>query len=143
MTMVLFTAVAIVREKERGNSGAVDQYANQDAGADAGQDLPLHPDRLDSVGAECWGWAGTFFQVPIRGSLIHVLAAASVFIAANLSLGLLSLDCRSDPVSGDADGLLHLVALYSDLGLYVSLSMACQQPLRISRRFCRSPISID
>jgi ABC-2 type transport system permease protein len=33
------------------------------------------------------GWY--FFQVPIRGSLVHVLAAALVFIAANLSLGLL------------------------------------------------------
>jgi ABC-type Na+ efflux pump permease subunit len=65
------------------------------------------------------GWY--FFEVPIRGSLIHVLAAALVFIAANLSLGLLVSTVAATQSQGNADGFLLFFTFYSDLGLYVSL----------------------
>ena len=88
MTMVLFTAVAIVREKERGNLELLINTPIKTPELMLGKIFPYILIGLIQLALILsLGWY--FFQVPIRGSLIHVLAAAMVFIAANLSLGLL------------------------------------------------------
>lgn len=88
MTMVLFTAVAIVREKERGNLELLINTPIKTPELMLGKILPYILIGLIQLALILTlGWY--FFEVPIRGSLLHVLAAAMVFIAANLSLGLL------------------------------------------------------
>lgn len=88
MTMVLFTAVAIVREKERGNLELLINTPIKTPELMLGKIFPYILIGLIQLALIlALGWY--FFQVPIRGSLVHVLAAALVFIAANLSLGLL------------------------------------------------------
>ena len=88
MTMVLFTAVAIVREKERGNLELLINTPIKTPELMLGKIIPYVLIGLIQLTIILTlGWY--FFQVPIRGSLLHVLAAALVFIAANLSLGLL------------------------------------------------------
>jgi ABC-2 type transport system permease protein len=88
MTMVLFTAVAIVREKERGNLELLINTPIKTPELMLGKILPYILIGLIQLALIlALGWY--FFQVPIRGSLIHVLVASLIFIAANLSLGLL------------------------------------------------------
>lgn len=88
MTMVLFTAVAIVREKERGNLELLINTPIKTPELMLGKIFPyILIGLIQLTLILTLGWY--FFQVPIRGSLVHVLEAALVFIAANLSLGLL------------------------------------------------------
>ncbi len=88
MTMVLFTAVAIVREKERGNMELLINTPVKTSELMLGKIIPyILIGLLQLVIIFTLGWY--FFQVPIRGSELHVLIAALVFIATNLSLGLL------------------------------------------------------
>ncbi len=88
MTMVLFTAVAIVREKEHGNLELLINTPIKTPELMLGKIVPyILIGLIQLVLILGLGWY--FFQVPIHGSLIHVLAVALVFIAANLSLGLL------------------------------------------------------
>ncbi len=88
MTMVLFTAVAIVREKERGNLELLINTPIKTPELMLGKIFPyILIGLIQLVLILSLGWY--FFEVPIRGSLTHVLLAALVFIAANLSLGLL------------------------------------------------------
>lgn len=88
LTMVLFTAVAIVRERERGNMELLITTPVSSAELMIGKVLPyialglLQTTVVVALGA----W---IFAVPIRGSLIDVYLAALLLIAANLSLGLL------------------------------------------------------
>lgn len=88
MTMVLFTAVAIVREKERGNMELLINTPVKTSELMLGKIVPyILIGLLQLVIIFTLGWV--FFQVPIRGSELQVLIAALVFIATNLSLGLL------------------------------------------------------
>jgi ABC-2 type transport system permease protein len=88
MTMVLFTAVAIVREKERGNMELLINTPVHTTELMLGKIFPyILIGLIQLVIIFALGWY--FFQVPIRGSYLHVLIAALVFIATNLALGLL------------------------------------------------------
>ena len=88
LTMVLFTAVAIVRERERGNMELLITTPVSRAELMIGKVLPyialglLQTTVIVALGL----W---IFAVPIRGSLFDVYLAALLLIAANLSLGLL------------------------------------------------------
>ena len=87
LTMVLFTAVAIVRERERGNLELLIT-------------TPVRP--LELMAGKIWPYiligliqvtivlvtGELLFQVPIRGSLWDLYLAALLFIAASLGLGL-------------------------------------------------------
>lgn len=87
MTMVLFTAVAIVREKERGNMELLINTPIKTIELMLGKIMPyIMIGLLQLTIILSLGWV--FFNVPIRGSLLDVLIAALVFIATNLSLGL-------------------------------------------------------
>ncbi|MEX2469760.1 MAG: ABC transporter permease, partial [Pseudohongiellaceae bacterium] len=88
MTMVLFTAVAIVREKERGNLELLINTPVRTTELMLGKICPyILIGLVQLVLILALGWY--FFQVPIRGSYLDVLAASLLFIATNLSLGLL------------------------------------------------------
>jgi ABC-2 type transport system permease protein len=88
LTMVLFTAVAIVRERERGNMELLITTPVRSAELMLGKVLPYVVLGLLQTTVVLWLGAWVF-KVPIRGSLIDVYLAAGLLIVANLSLGLL------------------------------------------------------
>nr|WP_295378708.1 ABC transporter permease [Pseudoxanthomonas sp.] len=88
MTMVLFTGVAIVRERERGNMELLIATPVSSAELMIGKVLPYIGIGLiqTSVVLALGMW---LFEVPLNGSVWHVYVAAILLIAANLTLGLL------------------------------------------------------
>ncbi len=88
MTMIMFTAMAIVRERERGNLELLITTPVSSAELMIGKVLPYIAVGLiqTSVVLLLGAWV---FDVPIRGALVQVYAAAMLLIVANLSLGLL------------------------------------------------------
>lgn len=87
MTMVLFTAVAIVRERERGNLEFLINTPVQSGELMVGKVLPYILIGLVQVSLILTlGWA--LFDVPVKGALLDVYLAALAFITANLMLGL-------------------------------------------------------
>lgn len=87
MTMMLFTAVAIVRERERGNLELLINTPVSSAELMIGKVLPyvfIGLVQLAIILAVGW----LLFGVPVRGSVIDLYLAALLFIAANLALGL-------------------------------------------------------
>ena len=88
MTMVLFTAVAIVRERERGNLELLITTPVHPIELMVGKVIPYIGIGLVQV-TVVLALGVLIFRVPIRGSLLDVYAAALVFIIASLSLGVL------------------------------------------------------
>lgn len=88
MTMVLFTAVAIVREKERGNLELLINTPVRTPELMLGKIAPYVVIGLLQV-TIILSLGRLLFQVPVRGAYLDVLYAALLFIATNLSLGLL------------------------------------------------------
>ncbi|MGN7725899.1 ABC transporter permease [Luteimonas sp. 22616] len=88
MTMVLFTAVAIVRERERGNMELLIATPLSRSELMIGKVLPYIAIGLlqTTVVLALGMW---LFDVPVRGSVLDVYVAASLLIVANLTLGLL------------------------------------------------------
>jgi ABC-2 type transport system permease protein len=88
MTMVIFTAAAIVRERERGNLELLITTPIRPGELMAGKLLPyvfiglIQTTLVLVVGS-------LIFDVPVNGGLLHLYAAAALFIAATLTLGLL------------------------------------------------------
>jgi len=88
MTMVLFTAVAIVRERERGNLELLINTPVSRAELMLGKVFPYILIGLVQVTLILL-LAHLLFRVPMNGTPIDLYLAALVFIAANLCLGLL------------------------------------------------------
>lgn len=88
MTMMLFTAVAIVRERERGNLELLINTPVSSAELMIGKVLPYVAIGLLQL-AIILGFGRLLFDVPVRGSIVDLYIAGSAFIAANLALGLL------------------------------------------------------
>jgi ABC-2 type transport system permease protein len=88
MTMMLFTAVAIVRERERGNLELLINTPVSSAELMIGKVTPYVAIGLLQL-AIILGFGQLLFNVPIRGSMVDLYVAGSAFIAANLALGLL------------------------------------------------------
>ena len=88
MTMVLFTAIAIVRERERGNMELLIATPLTSAELMIGKVLPYVVIGLvqTSVILALGTW---LFDVPVRGSVLDVYLASGLLILANLALGLL------------------------------------------------------
>ena len=87
MTMMLFTSVAIVRERERGNLELLINTPITNAELMIGKLLPYIAIGLLQVAiiALVGRW---LFAVPLLGSVVDLYLAATLFIAANLALGL-------------------------------------------------------
>lgn len=87
MTMTLFTAVAIVRERERGNLELLITTPVRTPELMVGKIVPyvligmLQVTIILTIGV-------LLFDVPVRGALADVYAASLVFVAATLGLGL-------------------------------------------------------
>ncbi|GAA3932360.1 ABC transporter permease [Luteimonas lutimaris] len=88
MTMVLFTAVAIVRERERGNMELLIATPLSRSELMIGKVLPYIAIGLlqTTVVLALGMW---LFQVPVRGGVLDVYIASMLLIVANLTLGLL------------------------------------------------------
>ena len=88
MTMVMFTAVAIVRERERGNMELLIATPLTRSELMVGKVLPYAAIGLlqTSLVLLLGLW---LFDVPVRGSVMDVYLAAMLLITANLALGLL------------------------------------------------------
>ncbi|MBP6799414.1 MAG: ABC transporter permease [Luteimonas sp.] len=88
MTMVLFTGVAIVRERERGNMELLIATPVSSAELMIGKVAPYVVIGLvqTTVVLALGMW---LFRVPIAGSLLDVYLAAMLLILANLAMGLL------------------------------------------------------
>jgi ABC-2 type transport system permease protein len=87
LTMMLFTAVAIVRERERGNLELLINTPVSSAELMIGKVIPYIIIGMVQL-ALILVVGDILFQVPMRGSIFELYLAAGVFIAANLSLGL-------------------------------------------------------
>jgi ABC-2 type transport system permease protein len=88
MTMVLFTGIAIVRERERGNMELLIATPLTSSELMLGKVVPYVVIGLvqTTVILALGRW---LFDVPIRGSLLDIYLAALLLIASNLTLGLL------------------------------------------------------
>ena len=88
MTMVMFTAMAIVRERERGNLELLITTPVSSAELMIGKVLPyIGVGLIQTTVVLLLGVS--VFDVPVRGALLDVYAAAMLLIVANLALGLL------------------------------------------------------
>lgn len=88
MTMVLFTGVSIVRERERGNMELLIATPVTSAELMIGKVLPYVA--IGLVQTTLVLLLGLWlFQVPVRGSVLDVYLAAILLVCANLTLGLL------------------------------------------------------
>ena len=88
LTMVLFTAIAIVRERERGNLELLITTPVQSAELMVGKILPYVAIGYVQISL-ILGLGVLLFDLPIRGSLLDLYAASSAFVVASLTLGLL------------------------------------------------------
>jgi ABC-2 type transport system permease protein len=86
--MMLFTAVAIVRERERGNLELLINTPLSSTELMVGKVAPYIVIGLVQL-ALILGVGQLLFDVPVRGSITDLYIAGSAFIAANLALGLL------------------------------------------------------
>ena len=87
MTMLIFTAVAVVRERERGNLELLINTPVTSFELMVGKVIPYIAIGLVQLAVILIA-GDLLFQVPVRGSIIDLYLAASLFIAANLALGL-------------------------------------------------------
>jgi ABC-2 type transport system permease protein len=88
MTLVLFTAIALVRERERGNLEMLIATPVSPWELTLGKVLPFVAIGLVQV-TIVLGLGAILWNVPVRGSLLELYLVALVFIVASLSLGIL------------------------------------------------------
>jgi len=88
MTMILFTATAIVREKERGNLELLITTPVRSFELMIGKIIPyILIGLIQMVIILALGYL--VFDVPINGSLLNIVSATLLFISASLTLGLI------------------------------------------------------
>lgn len=87
LTMVLFTAMAIVRERERGNLELLIATPVQRGELMLGKILPYVVIGIIQMTIILL-MGMLLFKVPVRGSIVDLYLAASLFITATLTLGL-------------------------------------------------------
>lgn len=87
LTMMLFTAVSIVREREHGNLELLINTPVSTPVLMVGKIIPYILIGLIQL-ALILAVGSFLFDVPVRGSILDLYLAAALFIAANLALGL-------------------------------------------------------
>ena len=141
MTMVIFTAIALVRERERGNLELLITTPVRSVELMIGKLAPyvvvglIQTTLILSTGV-------LLFDVPINGQHVAALCRREPVHRRDPGPGARDLDRRPDPVPGHAARLLHHAALDSALRLPVSLRRHAAGRRNGSRRCCRSRISI-
>lgn len=89
MTMVMFTAIAIVRERERGTLEMLITTPVRTVELMVGKIVPCIGVGLVQISI-ILTLGVVLFHVPIRGSLVHLYLVGLAFIVANLTMGLLN-----------------------------------------------------
>ncbi len=87
LTMMMFTAVSVVREREHGNLELLINTPVSTTQLMVGKVVPYIVIGLVQL-ALILAVGKLLFNIPIRGSIFELYVAASFFIAANLALGL-------------------------------------------------------
>jgi ABC-2 type transport system permease protein len=87
MTMMIFTAVAVVRERERGNLELLINTPVTAAELMVGKVIPYIVIGLIQLVVILLA-GDLLFDVPVRGSIVDLFLASAVYVAANLTLGL-------------------------------------------------------
>ena len=87
LTMVLFTAIAVVRERERGTLEMLITTPVKTPELMVGKIIPYVAIGLIQVSIILLA-GSLLFDVPLRGSLVELYLAAGLFIVATLALGL-------------------------------------------------------
>lgn len=87
LTMMMFTAVSVVREREHGNLELLINTPVTTTQLMVGKVAPYVIIGLIQL-ALILAVGNLLFDIPVRGSIIELYIAATFFIAANLSLGL-------------------------------------------------------
>jgi len=88
LTMVLFTAVAIVRERERGNLELLINTPVRTSELMVGKVVPYMLVGLIQVSV-ILGLGWLLFEVPVRGSLLDLYVGGFLFVSSTLTMGLL------------------------------------------------------
>ena len=138
MTMMLMTALAIVRERERGTFEFLIATPVRRTEVMIGKILPYLGVGFVQV-ALVLALGVLLFAVPIRGSLVDLAIGTAPFLAAMLAMGLRRVRGRPLAVPGDAALVLLLPALDAALGLHVPVRRDARGWPKGSARCCRSP----
>ncbi len=139
MTMLIYTALSVTREIERGTMETLLAMPVQPIEIMLGKILPYVV-----VGAVQMAIvlivATLLFHVPIVGSLVTLIPLTLLFIIANLVDRLHILDHRQQSAAGDPDDLLLLPAEHAAVRLSVSVSRHAGLGAISRLESCRSPI---
>ena len=136
MTMVMITALAITRERERGTMENLLSMPAHPAEVLVGKIIPYILVGYVQVGLILVA-ATVLFHVPMVGSLALLLAVALVFIAANLAMGITFSTRGQKPAPGRADGVLLLPAVDAAVRVHVPLPRHAALGAGASARSCR------
>ena len=140
MTLVMFTAIALVRERERGNLEMLIATPVSPWELTIGKVLPFVLIGLVQV-TVVLALGALLFGVPVRGSLARALPRRARVHRREPGARHLPVDAREDAVPGDADVVLHVPAADPAVRASCSRTPACRRPRSGSRRSCRSRIS--
>ena len=140
MTMMLMTALAVVRERERGTFEFLIATPGAEQRGDARQDPPLPPGRPRAGGPRARPRLAALRRAPPRlGPRPRARRAA--LPRGDALDGTRDVRGGANPVPGDPDGVLLLPAVDAALGLHVPLRGDAPRPPSGSARCCRSPTS--
>ena len=136
MTMVMITALAITRERERGTMENLLSMPARPGEVLIGKIVPYILVGYIQVGLILVA-ARFLFHVPMIGSLPLLLAVMLVFIARQPGHGHHLLHPGPQPAPGHADGLFLLPALHPALRLHVPVPRHARAGRSASARSCR------
>ena len=120
LTMLIFTALSVTREVERGTMEALLSMPIRPIEVMLGKIVPYV--LIGFIQAALIISLGVFlFGVPLYGSLMALAALTTLFITVDAGGGLYLLDHRPEPAAGDADVDDVLPAEHPAVGLHVSV----------------------
>ena len=142
MTMVMMTALAVTRERERGTMENLLAMPVRPLEVMIGKIVPYIAHRRCPGGGDPAASRWLLFGVPMLGQPRCAAArSALLFIAANLAHRLHLLDAGAEPAPGDADVVLLLPAVDPAVGLHVPVPRHAGTGRSGSARCCRSRTS--
>ncbi len=141
MTMVMITAVAIVKESERGTMEMLIATPVRPLEVMLGKILPYVFVGYVQTGVFLAAASALLFAVPFDGSWVAFFIGFNLFIVVNLALGFLISTAAQQPDAGDAAELLHRSCRRSCCPASCFRSRACRAGRRPSAAPCPPRIS--
>ncbi len=139
MTMVMITALAITRERERGTMENLLSTPVRPGEVLIGKIVPYIAVGYMQVTLILVA-AKFLFDVPMVGSVPLLLVMTFLFIVANLAVGITFSTVAKNQLAGGADGVFLFPAVAAAVGLHVSVSRDARSGRRTSANACRSRI---